>query len=82
MTGLLSVRIFLHCSSDVFALELLDGVLYLILQQGVDLSRTKLTDKRLDNGVEHTVAITMRSWGAGVMVSHIVLCTWALGRPR
>ena len=55
-------------SDDVFGVELLDGYLYLVLQQSSAAQRKQLSDKRLSDGVLHTLTLEFRPWGAAIMV--------------
>lgn len=60
---------FLFCFiRDMFTLEIADGFLYIILQRGDDVKRRQISNGASD-GKKHTVAVTFRPWGGGIMVN-------------
>ena len=57
-------------STRVFAVELFDGYLYLILDHNNEMRRERVSNNRLNTGTQHQVHITLKNWGAVVEVSY------------
>lgn len=58
---------------DTFAVELLDGYLYIILQHGGENIRKRLGKMQLNNGEMHSLKVTFREWGAVTVVRIIIM---------
>lgn len=56
--------------SDLFAAEIIDGDLYVIIKRDDNVRRRRISSD-VSDGNAHTLAVTFRSWGAGAMVRQL-----------
>ena len=58
-----------YFSSDVFAMEMFRGLLYVILEHDGLMARERIGNSKVNDGKSQHIAITLKNWGAAISVS-------------
>lgn len=66
---------------DVFALEIFQGYLYVILDHNGSVARERIGSSKVNNGKSQHVSMTLKNWGTTVSVCKISACNWISKSP-